>query len=475
MARLAPVSLHSDGEENFPGTPQIQRQPASPGSSEKENRDSSRTHQTSSEKRKKPTLGMNSATQPTPKSTQNKRRRLTERRESGLGSQAAHRRRLQQVNDTDYYDPDQDEGERRAVRKGLRDLTRELNDCRDEYLQAGSTGIIDTVKRADEYYKSVKQTSDATVDSRLLINAANLSYKKAAQLALGDGSAALDVDEFVTKCIGFMRGDAGNDDGAPETSTQRRRQRASGQRDDNDVEGEADEGDALDWELLGRTACFPAISRPGLSGFLLGPLSVQKRSRQFTQRRAQQERIDPSKAIRPNELKDADLDKQETANLTQLCTNILQTLKDTQDETEKKVNMELSSRPGEVSEDEIQETMEKHGIADNGGIPLFRFCINPRSFGQTVENIFYISFLIRDGFIGIEQDFDQLPTIHARKPHSLAEAREQGIQKYQAISSLDFDTFEDLIDVYDIRESLIPPRDEEDAEARRGATSFWQS
>lgn len=42
-------------------------------------------------------------------------------------SQARHRRELEERVDKDFYDPDQDEEERRAVRKGMRDLNRELN------------------------------------------------------------------------------------------------------------------------------------------------------------------------------------------------------------------------------------------------------------------------------------------------------------------------------------------------------------
>lgn len=39
----------------------------------------------------------------------------------------AHERELVEAADTKYYDPDQDMEERRIVRKGFRDLTRELN------------------------------------------------------------------------------------------------------------------------------------------------------------------------------------------------------------------------------------------------------------------------------------------------------------------------------------------------------------
>jgi hypothetical protein len=37
-----------------------------------------------------------------------------------------------------------------------------------------------------------------------------------------------------------------------------------------------------------------------------------------------------------------------------------------------------------------------------GGINLFRFVVNPADFGQSVENLFYLSFLIRDATCALE-------------------------------------------------------------------------
>ena len=37
-------------------------------------------------------------------------------------------------------------------------------------------------------------------------------------------------------------------------------------------------------------------------------------------------------------------------------------------------------------------------------INMFRLIINPESFGQSVENLFYLSFLIRDGKAALEFD-----------------------------------------------------------------------
>ena len=220
-----------------------------------------------------------------------------------------------------FYDPEQAPEERRQVRKGLRNLISELYDSRAEYLQANSKGLEETLRRADELYKNVKQTSEATIDSRLLVEAADLSYKKISNLTLGDGSTGIDVEDFVTKCIVFMKqGDEPGQsrDAPPSTQTQRRRRNG----DDDDDEA----GDTMNWEYLGKHACFLYNSRPCLSGFLLGPLSVQKKVRQQTQRKAREARTQPSQAVRPLQLGHEDLEKQESANLTEICTEIARVL-----------------------------------------------------------------------------------------------------------------------------------------------------
>ncbi|OOO08555.1 Nse4 family protein [Aspergillus oryzae] len=391
-----------------------------------------------------------------------KRQRLSNRAsniQSGSQSQVSP---SQQDRDKQFYDPDQDEKERRRVRKGLRDLTRELHDSRSEYMQPGNYGIRDTIQKANEYFQEVKQTSDATIDSRLLVSAADLSYKKTAHLVLGDASAGIDVDEFVSKCISFMCR-APEDSQAMLSSTQRRRGQASGRSQADPNDSDEDQGDAMNWDWLGRSACFRHNSRPSVSGFLLGPLSVQKRTRQITQRRAR-ERIDPSQAVRPQELREEDLDRQETSNLTTMCTSINKLLARTQNAGQDMVERLLSQLEEEPTDEMVQKVMAQHHVADDGGVPLFHFCINPRSFGQSVENLFYVSFLVRDGTVGIQVDSRHLPTLHAAKPYAPSEAQRKGVQKHQAIFSLDFETWRDLIEVYGIEESIIPHREEEQHE-----------
>lgn len=55
-----------------------------------------------------------------------------------------------------------------------------------------------------------------------------------------------------------------------------------------------------------------------------------------------------------------------------------------------------------------------------------------------------------------------LLTTEACQPRSALEAQQKGVQKRQAVFSLDFGTWEDLIQVFDIKDSIIPHREEED-------------
>lgn len=146
MARLTRrLSPEADDQEDIqsspststrqrPSRPSINPGPLSPSpaasfSSDKENREASAStgRQTNGKSRAMPPPNMPTPTSVDPGTTHtNKRRRLGERDAPNNASQVAFRRGLDEVDDTKYYDPDQPIEERRIVRKGIRDLFREL-------------------------------------------------------------------------------------------------------------------------------------------------------------------------------------------------------------------------------------------------------------------------------------------------------------------------------------------------------------
>jgi hypothetical protein len=175
---------------------------------------------------------------------------------------------------------------------------------------------------------------------------------------------------------------------------------------DSDAE-DGEEGDMHNWEHLGRFACLQHNFRPAVPGFLLGPLSLEKRSRKPMQRRAG---LKTSNLLetRPEILRPEDIVKSENSNLTSLCMNILKRLVEVQDRSQAAVEAEAWDG---MTDDETKRLMDKHGVHANGGMDLFKFVVNPHSFGQTVENMFYVSFLIRDGKAGIDVDEDGTPSL----------------------------------------------------------------
>ncbi|KAJ7832822.1 Nse4 C-terminal-domain-containing protein [Mycena leptocephala] len=81
-------------------------------------------------------------------------------------------------------------------------------------------------------------------------------------------------------------------------------------------------------------------------------------------------------------------------------------------------------------------------------INLFKLVINPESFAQSVENIFYLSFLIRDAKVAFEISEDDEPLVFAAKsPRTKTERRGGILLKQQLIFEFDMATWKRAIEV----------------------------
>lgn len=82
---------------------------------------------------------------------------------------------------------------------------------------------------------------------------------------------------------------------------------------------------------------------------------------------------------------------------------------------------------------------------------------NPESFSQSVENCFYVSFLVREGKAGIDVADDGLVMIYAREKHSEDDDATH-IVGHQAVMEMDMATWRESIELFDIRQPLIATR-----------------
>ncbi|XP_036769923.2 LOW QUALITY PROTEIN: non-structural maintenance of chromosomes element 4 homolog A-like [Manis pentadactyla] len=84
----------------------------------------------------------------------------------------------------------------------------------------------------------------------------------------------------------------------------------------------------------------------------------------------------------------------------------------------------------------------------------FDFVVDPHSFPRTVENIFHVSFIIRDGFARIRLDQDQLPIIEPINDES--EGIDQNTQiRNQGIIALSYRDWEEIVKTFEISEPVI--------------------
>ena len=278
-----------------------------------------------------------------------------------------------------------------------------LLDNRDEYIKPSSKRLNELIPQATRVFGKVRMTADAVLDSHFLTSVTDLSSKQLKNsVDQGNNGIGVDLDQFVSRCIFFMK--EGRPPGADEDAQPSSRGPRQTQRDQEDEEGD---GEGLDWAYLGRHACFSSNKRPPLSSFLLGPLSVQKRVR-TTVRRARAQRQPLGPATRPQEIKLDEITKNENSSLTHQVKTIKARLSD---HIEKAIEMAENDQ----TEEDEDTVLRRHRIcmtpSEEPAVSLFDFAINPNSFGQTVENLFYVSFLIREGAAKVETDAHGLPLL----------------------------------------------------------------
>ncbi|TPX65042.1 hypothetical protein SpCBS45565_g05449 [Spizellomyces sp. 'palustris'] len=292
--------------------------------------------------------------------------------------------------------------ERRRVRAVYRELIAHTEGNRNEL---ESEQLVRTIQKANELFQQggTVQLREATLDSRLLVTTAELGVQKAQRMRLDGGS--FNVDDWIGKLVATM-------------STER-------QLEEEDEEYADSIEVHLDWFALGQAATRALLKAPTID-FMLGPLAVEPKIRNQPRKVAKLVK-NKEDLQRPQQLKESDFDKQENETTTLV--------------------FQIAKRLHEV-----------------GNINFFTFIVNPESFGQTVENLFYLSFLIRDGKVQLNEDeegeliLDAPIFVEPAAPPRPEDYEDNEIKRYQAVMDIDMATWRALIDAYNIRQSCIPTR-----------------
>ncbi|KAF8342145.1 Nse4 C-terminal-domain-containing protein [Cantharellus anzutake] len=296
------------------------------------------------------------------------------------------------------YDPEMDPAETRQIRKQYREVLATQAESRANINAVHVPDLMHDLSQLDSMFGGVKRAQEATLDSKAVMNLSEMTAMKAR--AMKHSVGGFDVEDFISKLVNFMgiqpAGGNENHDG------------------DNEDDGEV----MLNWDKIGYLALAKSRRATGAS-FMMGPISAEQKKR-TTKRAFNKIDRDPSKQVTTQDVDPAEVKK---------------------------------------NENETAANVEKIGnlLEQSGSVNYFKFIINPHSFEQSVENLFYFSFLIRDGKAAWDISENKEPIVYRCDPPTQKDY-DENLQRRQSVLEFDMDTWKRAIEVFNIREPMIPTR-----------------
>ncbi|KAL4641293.1 hypothetical protein GN956_G11477 [Arapaima gigas] len=299
----------------------------------------------------------------------------------------------------DDDDDDDDPAQRRLLRHQYRELINAVQQNREDILSPTNNKLTEVLEEANRLFVNVRQAREAALDAQFLVLATDLGKEKANQLH-ADGSS-FDPSAYTEHLLSFM--------GLNRLE----------EAEDSDEEGVSSGYLPQDsWRKLAKRAEICFRTAPSfhfmLGSFAAGPPPPRQR--------VERQRKVPTKEtmrIMPTQLKKMEESQQEA--------------------TEKEV-------------ERIMGYLQSYH-ADDPKTPIsyYEFVTDPTSFSRTVENIFHVSFLIRDGLAKIYLDQNKLPCI-APVPEGEAGGSSN---RQQCVISISPHTWKEIIEVFGIKQALI--------------------
>lgn len=294
------------------------------------------------------------------------------------------------------------EKERFLLQSKYRDLDEELLKQRTKIALEGGVQIVTkSLAKADDLFAQTKsgvQTNIVAKDSSTLREIGYQARVATKSLRLGRSEKLLDFKEFSSKFKDKFESDDG-------------------------IVSERSDLIRVNWLELG--CMFNRFSnRAATCEFLLGPLELSKKQRQVRKRVADDSRSKITKTANEKEA-------QEIAN---------------------REKMDLTTKNSENLFKQLRtRNFEK--------VPFFNFFIDPVSFGRSVENLFYTSFLINHDKVILSRDessgllYIQQASNNTLQNHPRFITKDDS--KSHIIFDLDYNTWKQIVEIYEIKEAFL--------------------
>ncbi|QHS72133.1 Smc5-Smc6 complex subunit NSE4 [Saccharomyces paradoxus] len=382
------------------------------------------------------------------------------------GGEARKQRKKFRTDDKSSSSKDGDPQLEFKVLQGYRDLESEMHKGRAQVTRTGDIGVaMDNLNAVDSLFNKVigiKNNGLFAHDARAMVSISELAQISVRNLKFDDSRSMVNLENIVNSLKRYMLkehfklnniAENRNDLTVPADG-----QFVEDQQEDSDENSDRAPGDnhtdratssfkatsirhsylqqfshyndfsQFNWFRMG--ALYNAVSKDApIADHLMGPFSVEKKPRVLTQRRRNNDHIG---------------EKITAEKITQHSLNSTQ--QETTPEQVKKCFKKLSKK-----------------IGPEGSINLFIFIIDPNSFSRSIENLFYTSFLIKEGKLLMEHDEEGLPTIKIKQSISHADSRGKEIERQRRrgahqnhiIFQMDMSTWRKLIKKYNITSSFL--------------------
>ncbi|XP_037660923.1 non-structural maintenance of chromosomes element 4 homolog A [Choloepus didactylus] len=299
---------------------------------------------------------------------------------------------------------DTDHGLCRQIRHQYRALINSVQQNREDILNA-SDKLTEVLEEANTLFNGVSRAREAVLDAHFLVLASDLGKEKAKQLR--SDLSSFDMLRYVETLLTHM---GVNPLEAEELI-----------RDEDSSDFEFIVYDS--WKISGKTA-ENTFNKTHTFHFLLGSIQGEAPVPKPRVDRPKKVRVIEEQRAMPAQLKRMEESQQEA--------------------TEKEVERILGLLQTYFRED------------PDTPMSFFDFVVDPHSFPRTVENIFHVSFIIRDGFARIRLDQDRLPIIEPVNINEESEGIDQNTQtRNQGILALSYRDWEEIVKTFEISEPVI--------------------